>query len=71
MYAHIQDSMLHTRATDRTFRSFHPRAAALPLSLPLSSSLHSLSLSLSLSVSLSTELLLSSVLPTGNPLVSA
>lgn len=26
MYAHIQDSMLHTRATDRTFRPFHPRA---------------------------------------------
>lgn len=30
MYAHIQDSMLHTRATDRTFRSFvHPRALSL------------------------------------------
>ena len=66
MYAHIQDSMLHTRATDRTFRSFHPRAAALPLPLPLSSSLF-----LSLSLSARTELLLSSVLPTGNPLVSA
>lgn len=27
MYAHIQDSMLHRRATDRTFRSFvYPRA---------------------------------------------